>query len=931
MEEQSEEKGLEAEAEPTQVYGHSELLDSLIENLEDLLKEYADDEQEQKQEEEEELPNDQRQEEEEGDSESHGSSPAPAPLPTLLERNASIKRAFRDKESNQKRIFRLQLEARAQMLLSGSDDPAVRFQARELLRAYSQLDASYIPCKPKKKHRGTVVQAVNGLFCQQTELYDRERLKRASPAYMAPFHLRSLKETTAADVQSRGVSSQRRLTNLRSEVPAIPRDDPNAPHLFGNCLLSFPCQCQACASAADADADGDDGNHQHPTPCLLHPVGALQDRVRLSFLSLPRGRRIFGQKEPRFSVPEELNMGDRIRQLEQCGSDPYRVVVRTSQCVIVLSVKFVKPRREEPLLDGECWGNADLKLLHRIDHRTMWRSQASFRPIDVACQPRYGVGGFAPSKIAVAYESSVGDRNIIHHIQAGEESLTSQKFSITNLREIYEIDFASHNPMILWAAALSYVRPALTSSYTHKRPRIGHGSSLYSIDLRSKSNTAATFQWSPSAEDFLPEGIHSISSLLTDWKKPHCVWVSSTSAGKTWELDMRMPCRAVNTWSLPHTGDQVGATLPTTGLYGAGTLFVPPPPSSSSSFSNAVQSGIGGDHFSLSCPSLSVGKSPGTYGMHLYQRPRFEPRFQTRSIECTASPALSGLGAVSVATSSTFALPDVSDRVFTCGLAAFRRPFSTYLEATDHYEETELRSVLCAVSLTSKGDIYAHSMLESQASRRQSRNFDGLPVGCSILPIPGGKDTSFDSTGSWNTLRISLSNDFPVPSQSVVPSFDRPTHGDAIDLSPIVEREEAALKKQIRKEQMQTLREKTVAENESEAGAEADGIPSDEEDEAGKSASGEERTEAVPAVAPAFAHISGNTQRAFVVSSLIGESTNLRLPSHLLPQSIENEVEHFHPERKSSIEGNDAAFGRSDLTRDILDNDWEYSSDDSAF
>lgn len=322
--------------------------------------------------------------------------------------------------------------------------------------------------------------------------------------------------------------------------------------------------------------------------------------------------------------------------------------------------------------------------------------------------------------------------------------------------------------------------------------------------------------------------------------------------------------------------------------------------------------------------------------MHLYQRPRFGPRFQTKSIECISSPSLSGLGAVSVATSSTFALPDVSDRVFTCGLAAFRRPVSTYLEATDPnqlgYQDTELRSVLCAVSLTSKGDIYAHSMLESQASHKQSRNFDGLPVGCSILPIPGGEkeDTSCDSRGSWNTLRISLSNDFPVPSQSVVPSFNRPTHGNGIDLSPMVEREEAALKKQIRKEQVRLLREKTVAKNESEAGAEADEMLTVEEGEADKLASGEERTEAVPAVAPAFARISGNTPHAFVVPSLNAESTNLRLPSHLLPQSTENEVEHFHSERKSLIEGNDAASGRSDLTRDILDNDWEYSSDDSA-
>lgn len=837
----------------------------------------------------------------------------------IAERNAALKSAFRNRKEQQKRIFRLQLETRARMLLARNHNPSEMdcAKARQTLRSYTQLDASYIPSKVQHVAKEET-RYIHDTLRLQTELYDRERLNRAIPAYVAPFHLPSLKNSTEGDIISRGIPSLKKFH--RREIPAIPRDDPNAPSLFGNCLLSFPCKCGACSTASTNDKT-------QPTACLLHPVGPLQDRVRLSFLSLPRGRRMTIQKEPRANVPEELEVGDRVRQLEQCGLDPYVAVVRTSECVIVFSVTFVKPRQSGPLVEGECWGNADLQLLHRIDHRTLWRNRPSYRPVDVACHPRYGVGGFTPSKIAVLYESDIGDRNIIHHLQLTGESLTFQEQTITNLQDISEIDFASHNPMMLWVVARSYVRPALTSSHLYhklKRPRIGHGSSLYSIDLCVRGNSEATFHWSPSAADFLPEGVNSISSIRTDWNKPHRLWIASTSAVKTWEIDTRMPCRAVNSWSLPHMCDQTGALLPVAGLYGSGILFAHP---------HIV--GEKNDVCKTGQPMLSVGKSPGTFGIHLYQRPLVEPRFQTQSIECSSSPAISSFGKMSAATSSTFALPDVSDRIYTCGLTVFRRPWKNYLETTHRQEkqvlglpEKDLTGVLCAVSLTSKGDVYVHNLLESLARSKRSKNFDGLPVGCSMISVPESTETG-KSPGSWNKLRVSLRNEFPVPSHAILPLLNTPQMGDEtiIDLIPILEKEETTLKKRIREDNkrkrhnLELSRSEAIPDNLRSDGGSNETNKNDEDvhdkDLASKSSP------------PTFAQISRKTQGAVVISSVPNtETASLRLPSHLLPNSDHEELEHCQLDKKSTVE-DIAEEGRSDLTREVLSADWRHFADDT--
>ena len=318
--------------------------------------------------------------------------------------------------------------------------------------------------------------------------------------------------------------------------------------------------------------------------------------------------------------------------------------------------------------------------------------------------------------------------------------------------------------MTLWAAAESHVRPKLVTEIYSKKPLLGHGHSLYTIDLRSNQ---ATFQWSPSAEEMVVEGVHSISAIMTDWNQQHTVWVSSSSAGKTWEIDGRMPCRAVNTFSLASVSDEGRTLLPPTGLFGGGSILTYP---------------VG-----LSSPVLSVDKTPGSVALRVYQRPEFRPRFQTNSLECIACPGLSSRvsrSESSIARSSLFPLPDVSERVFTCGLTSFRASASDLMStvALDSlgYEKSP-ENVLCTLTMTNKGDMYSQFLLECRNSEEsRSKAFPGLPLGCSAIAVPVANNPPNrveekqpnlprpKVKGGW-VLPLSLTNEFPLSTDELAP------------------------------------------------------------------------------------------------------------------------------------------------------------------
>lgn len=439
---------------------------------------------------------------------------------------------------------------------------------------------------------------------------------------------------------------------------------------------------------------------------------------------------------PRLNVPEEIDVGNRVRQIVKCG--PLRFLVRTAETLIVFEILFVEPKLKRGA--DECWGTADLRIIQTIDCRSMLRYQPSYRPVHVASHPRYG--SLAPSKIAAVYASTSGDQNSVHHIQCDDMALTKQQYTVSNLQTISSVEFESET--VLWAAARSFVRPDLAESYTKKRYRVGHGFSLYSIDLREPSK--GVFQWSPSADDFLPECYHSISGIWKDWDKDHRVTVASVSAGKTWELDTRMPCRVVNTWSLPHSCDQPRAAVSVSSLLSARTIFDKP-------------LSIGAHVPFIKAPMLSVGTRPGTYGIHLYNKPLKGPRFRTQSPECVVSTGLDSLGENGMATGLSVPLADTSSDVFTCGLTSFQVETGSFLRGTVSSESgnglgdaAAHDTSICAVSLTSKGDIYM-----SVLSRLNILG-DHLPIG-----------NTRESLSSWNVLPVSLCGESPVPSRALKP------------------------------------------------------------------------------------------------------------------------------------------------------------------
>ena len=862
----------------------------------------------------------------------------PKQLPPIHDRYMAVKQMFQSNEYNTLQMFQLQLQARAHMLLGTNvPQPPHNYHVRQILQAYTQLDTNYIPGQEKIKFNytydrtnkfkaGNVIRTnhkrkigITRLLQQRTQLYDRERLNRSTPEYMAPFHLPSVRYAVAHDLQSRQLLPTKSVPTASKVVPAISHDDPNRPTLFGNCIVSFQCQCDVCCSCFNVtnETSQHSSNTQVPVPCLLHPVGPLQDRVRLSFLQLPHHRPVGGHCEPRRNIPEELDVGDRVRQIELCGHDPYVAIIRTDLHCTVITIAFVCPRREIPQQPNECWGTANLQQIHRIDCRTMRRSVPSFRPIHMTCHPNYGVQNCTPSKVAVVYTSSTTNlRNTIHHYQITDDHYTVQKFNVDNLQDITEIGFANHHPMILYCIGRSYVRPALTTSYIQKnRPRMGHGYALYSIDLRQRSTCgtdqsmttcSAMYVWSPNIEEYTSEGIYSISGLRSDWNthRIHYLWISSISAGKTYLIDTRLPCQCIHSFSLPYLCDQPGSYLPPTGLYGAGTLFSCPYHLSSQN--GSVASSSSSRSATTGCLMLSVSKTPGAFGIHMYQIPTNRSRFQTQSIECVAGPNLSCLGSkLSLTKSSTIPLPDVSDKIFTCGLATIYIPIDivchqSYLSSLG-IAKHNVHNIICIVSLTNKGDVYAHMLLQSNADKKYSKAFDGVPLGYSAIPVPMATKMS---NQQWNTIPMDLTNSFPIPGhtiRSTETNCQSKMYSSTIDLSRFMEKDDTTKMKRKRKGRQHEDPEAVTS-------------ASFENDMPNEIKSVELPLDDVP-------------RRAVVATStdVVGP-LSLTLPSLILPRqtSGENHTEHFLPVHRSEIENavHQTEVCHSDLTPEILGDAW---------
>jgi len=718
-------------------------------------------------------------------------------------------------------------------------------QYREaLLRGHRMYgDSDYLPAnwkieKPIRWLSHAADKSVSSLrpclYARRAEAslaFAHQRQQNQDVSYLAPFLLSGLREVLEGDTVANsngGAETPSGKKCANRDRKNIDPDSDGMSHTpsseYGNCLVCFTCPCPGCSSAVNSNAKRQNDRTCHANLVLLHPIGPLQNVMAASMLMTPYGTNIGALPKTlrncqytgltihgprRVRVMNELDVGDSIRQILQCGNKRSSIfLVRTSLHVTVVSVvpreellleKEYKGFRKQKMytpsrfkqknpqsVKGICWGTFRLTELQRLDLRSFARNSPSFTPASVTSHPSFN-GSMMTNyqyKFAILSQSQNGqkERNIIHHFLWSPHSCDSNgskrnkpasprkhhitKHVILNLKTISEIAFMPRHPMVLWAVATAWVRPALTRDRAQRtrafQSRLGGGSALYTVDLRTNE---ATYQWSQSVEENLVEGVHSINGLSVVWndseQKNH-VWISSISAGKMWELDGKLyPVRVINTWSLPSQCETFSPTLPYHyGLYGAGTLFAQP-----STF--AEGDALDGPDPGVELPMLGISRTPGTNGIQLYQRPVVGPRFQLDSIECVSNPALSSwLGKKhGLSLSSILEMPKMERDIFACGLAAVKMPMSSFLTPEDCAEaglasQAYSASLLVTLVVLSSGDIYAHHLLGSKGEIPGLRTCKLTSPGPDMeAKLSGGLNLSLSLTGpSASTTNFTTEN-----------------------------------------------------------------------------------------------------------------------------------------------------------------------------
>ena len=653
---------------------------------------------------------------------------------------------------------------------------------RECLRNYSLYDHPYVATKvdskdsnkrtQSTKHRLTSTEVepkLESVAYSKSQEFSINYHINSDPSYLAPFHLDSIKEATNYN----DVKFQKKM-----------QYDPPERLSHGNSLLSVLCPCRSCSKKSSKESY-----------VILHPKGYCLERLCVSNLIPPiydgndGGMKNVDMKKKRNANqfrwdimdahPNEISLDDTILEIRQCGVwdvDNLQCLfaVRTGTHISIVNITCRRPQsieqKQDSLENTTCWGCYVIKEIERIDNRSFSPKFPSFRPVSLTSHPRYG-NIFSPSKFCFVSHSAgsiVSTYNVVHSCLGTKDNIMTERHDINNLKIISLIDFSNYNPMCLWSVGSSFVRPALTPGVIstmqgQEKGPFGLGSSLFTIDLRSNS---ATFQWSPSADGMVTEGVHSINGILTDWTRDSTVWVTSSSAGKTWEIDGRMPCKAVNTWSLTAICESSkNITLPRKAFFGENTLLTKP-------ISHH------GDIYELSSsvdykPIIKVDTDYSTNGIHLLQKPLNRPRFQTDSLECIAEPGIPCTERASIATSSFFNLPDVPNGVYICGLSSVRLPIRSFVEANENiwpqYTKHEL-DVICTLTMTNDGDIYSHSLLECNGEvEHDCHRFEGLPIGTTAITIPKELDgrTKILAEGhskptAGMNLNIFLSNLYPL-------------------------------------------------------------------------------------------------------------------------------------------------------------------------
>lgn len=592
-------------------------------------------------------------------------------------------------------------------------------------------------------------------------------------------------------------------------VPSVCRDVQPSPADHGNCLLVLPCCCRSCRSLRQHTFRG----------CwfVVHPTGERLDALSASRITLPRqnvDKDVICSNSGGSS--NAVFLGERVLQVAICGANKRwgqdcngrrLLLVRTRSRCIVVACTWVDSGANVRDGDHNCCSGG-IYVLEKVTEIDFFASEngnfaqtpippvhadiQSFVPIHLAPNPNAtGTNSSAPATFAVLSHSKPSpplteqgivptsadpQQNMIHYAVVSDVWKTSsvKQYTIPSLRHISHVECTRCHPMVLWASARSSIthKPAIHHKIItsgHRRPTSGRGSNLHTIDLRS-CKPALVFN--PSHSERMVDGLHSISSILPDCTQTHRVYVESISAGsKVWEIDDRMPGRSVCSWTLPGLCDDWGLTGRQSGLYGWGSILAQPVVID---MNNTQTQTIQDQRQYL--PLLGVSKSFGVGRFGMYQRPEVYPRFSTQALECSSFDMNSGNAGFAL--SSTFALADVSESVFNCGLAAFQVNVYSLLRKEDvqdmYGNETDVRNALCVLSMTNRGDLYGHALIGNTSGQRAGRLFDGLPIGCCAVPVPIRAASSTGGNARQNDIVWNLQNSFPTPSSAILPQVITP-------------------------------------------------------------------------------------------------------------------------------------------------------------
>ena len=179
---------------------------------------------------------------------------------------------------------------------------------------------------------------------------------------------------------------------------------------------------------------------------------------------------------------------------------------------------------------------------------------------------------------------------------------------------------------------------------------------------------------------------------------------------------------------------------------------------------------------------FGVKKDPNAYSLHVYQLPTTMSRFQTMPLEASNFVEASVMkhSTSCIARSNIYPLPVCSDKTFRVGLVTLRCSSNSVLREVDWMDALGYDTapeVVYALTMTSVGDIYYHTLLECDGTKEvRAVRMEGMPVGTAAIKVPlgdevdraGGNGSESDDLGRRSEgLSLSLSNTFPAPFNDV--------------------------------------------------------------------------------------------------------------------------------------------------------------------